>query len=147
VRIPGFSTTTNWPRTGRTDASGTRLRAPSPVQLTTTGASASAKEDTVRVSITPPAARNRSRSHGRWTAMSISGSRARTPLPPYSPAVAARSPGTRAATQPATSSRPVSPSTPSTMRTPVASGRRASSPYTSRDRSAHVRASATGSMR
>ena len=65
VWMPGFSTTTNCPRTGRTDASGTSSRAPSPVQLTTTGASTSAKEATVRVSITPPAARNRSRSHGR----------------------------------------------------------------------------------
>ena len=39
VSIPGFSTTTSCPRTGRTDGSGTSSRAASPVQLTTTGAS------------------------------------------------------------------------------------------------------------
>ena len=59
--IPGFSTTTNCPRTGRTDGSGTSSRAPSPVQLTTTrAASTAARSVTVRVSTVPPAATNRS---------------------------------------------------------------------------------------
>lgn len=61
VRIPGFSTTTSCPRTGRTAGSGTSSRAARPVQFTTTGASASARSATARVSTVPPAAVNRSR--------------------------------------------------------------------------------------
>jgi hypothetical protein len=78
--------------------------------------------------------------------MSSSGSRAHNAVPGYSPAVAARSPGTRAAHGPSSSSR-VSPMTPSTRRTPVSSGRPANSSYTESDTSAHGRASAFGSMR
>ncbi len=65
MRMPGFSTTTNCPRTGRTDGSGTRVRAPSPAQLTTTGAGTRARPVTSRVSTVPPALCNRSRSQGR----------------------------------------------------------------------------------
>ncbi|CAM5714940.1 hypothetical protein SVIOM342S_04417 [Streptomyces violaceorubidus] len=65
VWMPGFSTTTSCPRTGRTAGSGTSSRAPRPVQLTTTGASASARSLTARSSTVPPAATSRSRSHGR----------------------------------------------------------------------------------
>ncbi|CAM5655792.1 hypothetical protein STENM223S_04130 [Streptomyces tendae] len=79
--------------------------------------------------------------------MSMSGSRAHSPGPAYSAAVDARSPGSRAAAHAPTSSRPVSPSTPSSKRTPVSSGRAASSSYTSRERSAQAWASATGSIR
>ena len=35
---PGFSAITTWPRTGLTDGSGTKSRAPAPVQFTITGA-------------------------------------------------------------------------------------------------------------
>lgn len=80
--------------------------------------------------------------------MSISGSRAHSPHPPgYSASVAGRSPGSRAAAHPPTSSIGVSPSTPSTIRTPVASGRSAISSYTPRDSSAHACAASGGSMR
>ncbi len=79
--------------------------------------------------------------------MSMSGSRAHSPVPRYSCAVAARSPGSRAAAHPSTSPGVVSPSTPSAIRTPVSPGRRASSRYTSSACSAQVRARATGSIR
>ncbi len=78
--------------------------------------------------------------------MSISGSRAHSPPPANSSARASRSPGTRAAHAPSSSSR-VSPCTPSTMRTPVSSGRAANSSYTTRDWSAHSPTRGSGSIR
>ena len=54
--MPGFSTTTTCPRTGTTDSSGTRSRAPLPVQFTTTGAATAASDATVSTVTEPPSA-------------------------------------------------------------------------------------------
>ncbi len=63
--MPGLRTTTTWPRTGTTSGSGTRSRAPTPVQFTTTGASSDDAGDsrdrggsdvTAETSTVPPAA-------------------------------------------------------------------------------------------
>ncbi len=122
--------------TGRTDASGTSSPAPSPVQLTTTGASAHGSQSQIahRADLHDTARRHQPLPQPRQMSRHVDERQPRlhSPDPPYSSAVATRSPGSRAAAHASASSRPVSPSTPSTMRTPLSPGRAASSSYTSR---------------
>ena len=59
--MPGLRTTTTWPRTGTTEGSGTRSRAPTPVQFTTTGAASDASDATGSIAMDPPAASYRAR--------------------------------------------------------------------------------------
>ena len=66
---PGFSAITTWPRTGLTDRSGTKSRAPAPVQLTITGAVACrttwASESSGAAVSWPPARRSRPARYSR----------------------------------------------------------------------------------
>jgi hypothetical protein len=77
--MPGFSTTTTCPRTGYTDGSGTRSRAPIPVQFTMTGASIAASDVTGETSIVPPRAPYRVRRYSRYTGIVTTGAVYRQP--------------------------------------------------------------------
>src|ERR1700743_1864377 len=78
--MPGFSTTTTCPRTGISDSSGTRARAPVPVQFTTRGAATSASDVTVPAAPAPPRPSYRRSRYSRNTGMFTAGAVYRQPV-------------------------------------------------------------------
>ncbi len=71
--MPGFSATTTCPRTGTTAGSGTSVRAPTPVQFTTTGAATEASDVTVPADTDPPSPSYRRSRYSRYTGMFTAG--------------------------------------------------------------------------